>query len=236
MSKIVWTRESIGQNKLILHISQYFTGNTHRFTIHPIFVSLRNSFWCHAKQQLHNVLYRMYYYIEIPDPKQPSTFVYVSPHRHVKVLWDDVLERTFNADYIRVHHDRSLLPPKELLLHGREYEARGKSGDLRFGVYPLKSDDSSRHRPVIVHQIADNILVATVDFAKPFQYTTKTWAGESTCNISLFGFRQKTIHRDRLKFRVHQTHGMHGAFRYRLVPQNRSPFISFAISGNICAY
>ena len=52
---------------------------------------------------------------------------------------------------------------------------------MNFTVHALKSEAEFRRRRAVIHEISHNILVASTQFERPFDYSTSSWVKDNDC-------------------------------------------------------
>ena len=131
-------------------------------------------------------------------------------------------------DYLTIEHNTGLDLKDEFILVGRDL----KNEKVNFTVHSLKSEEAFRRKKVVVHEISENIFVASTQFERPFDYSTSSWVRGNDCNknISKFKVIQKHYGTDFQTVEVAlQNSPEH--FSYFLTSVNRPPYFKFTVPG-----
>ena len=139
----------------ILHL-YCSTGDAYRYTIQPMFHGLRSDVQCHVRRRQLNVLYELFFFIQLPPSKTsaatsgvasgigqlPSSMTQTSPSpeplfqtpKVYRTVRTDVGERSYRtrgkytADYLTVEHDTGLDIDDELIIRRHDAQSTTSGG------------------------------------------------------------------------------------------------------------
>jgi len=136
-----------------------YTGSTHRYTIQPLFPSLSSSrrFRCHLEHRHDPVLYRLFFYAQLPSlatpPTQatppslatrpsivtaPSPVTLPSlPRVTVSIPSGNISFQQhgfYSADFLTIEHNAGLELEEEVILSGREMGDHRAGGGMEYTV------------------------------------------------------------------------------------------------------
>ena len=86
----------------------YLAGDAYRYTIQPMFENIKNEFQCHIKRRRLKILYKLFYYIMLPERKFQTPHIY-------KV-------RGFVIEYMFMSYDVKCVESHIAIIHIRLYE------------------------------------------------------------------------------------------------------------------
>jgi hypothetical protein len=135
-------------------------GDAYRYTIQPVFNNLTDSVKCHVRQRPVDVLYELFYYVEIPGRdfrtaktrhivKSRSPSPGATRHRSRGWVDEEVSYRShgvFKADYLTVEHDAGLKLDDEFVLQRRGPATDGSKLTGTVTSLPAGDDGSRRRR------------------------------------------------------------------------------------------
>ncbi len=206
-------------------------GDAYRYTIQPNFRHF-NEFQCHLKYREPKILYKLSYRIKIPGPYGPSSELETREiHRTVYANdYNYQSQGEFEAGYLSVEHNAGIDIKDEFILVGRN--VHGHEHRKNFSVFSMKPKYEYNQRKVVVHEIANNVFVATTQFDQPFAYSTISWVRDNDCDkdISKFKYQQKHHRSDAQNVGVVIRSGS-SKFVYKLKSKSSPPTIKFHIPG-----
>jgi len=126
------------------------TGDAYRYTIQPMYHALRADAQCHVRRRQLNVLYELFFFLQLPPSKSPtfasgaaydasiqsygstSEPLFQTPkvHRIVQADVDDRVYRnrgTYTADYLTVEHATGLDLEDEMILRRHDGQSTTSS-------------------------------------------------------------------------------------------------------------
>jgi hypothetical protein len=135
-------------------LSDLCAGDAYRYTIQPIFHGLRADVQCHVRRRQLNVLYELFFFLQLPSSKTPASasglssgsspltsslpgeplFQTPKVYRTVRADSSDRRYRTrghYTADYLTVEHDTGLDLDDELILRRHENQSTASAGGER---------------------------------------------------------------------------------------------------------
>jgi hypothetical protein len=208
-------------------------GDAYRYTIQPNFKHF-NEFQCHVKYQEPKILYKISYRIKVPGPYGPESEL-ETQEIHKVVYANDFAYQSgghFSTGFLSVEHNAGIDIKDELVLVGKN--VHGHEHRKNFTVYSLKEQKDYNQRKVVVHEIANNVFVATTQFNQPFAYSTISWVRDNDCDkdISKFKYQQKHHNTDAQNVYL-DIRNADNNFVYKLKSKDNPPTIRFHIPGNM---
>ena len=142
-----------------------------------MFQNIREEFQCHLRRKKPRILYKLFYYIEIDGRLR-------TPRVDITVNSSDLeyqSKGTFLADYITVEHNSGLELKDSFVLVGK---ATGGPQKYKYQLHTLKTEDDfkNNNKKVTIHKISQNTYVASMQFSKPFAYSTSSWTKGNQCD------------------------------------------------------
>ena len=202
------------------------TGDAYRYTIQPVFQNIKQEFQCHIKHRKPKILYKMFYYIMLPERNFETPRVQKTVYAHDLEYQS---HGDFVADYITIEHNTGLQIFDEFIMVGRELES---GSGLNYTVHSMKTDSEFRKKRVTVHEISHNIHIASTQFRSPFDYSTSSWDTNNDCekDASKFKSMQKHYNPDPQNVKV-MMENVGDPFRYFLKSVDNPPYIRFLAPG-----
>ena len=200
-------------------------GDAYRYTIQPVFENIKAEHQCHIKHRHSNVLYELFYFIQIPGMGFQTSKV----HKVVYASDAGYLSHGENqADFLTVEHNTGLELEDQFILKGRQ----GDSERINHTIYSMKSLEEQRSGKVIVHEISPKIFVASTQFEQPFDYSTSTWTRENDCNKNMSKFKMAVDQDEAFSQRVDIIiQNSVEPFHYFLKSIDNPPYIRFNVPG-----
>lgn len=129
-----------------------------------------------------------------------------------------------------IEHSTGLDLKDEFILIGRE----NTNNRFNFTIHSVKTEDKYQKKKITVHGISPNIFVASVQFERPFDYSTSSWTHNNDCNKNVS--RLKTVQRhygmDSKEINaVLENNG--GNFKYVIKSAETAPYLRFFIPGRL---
>lgn len=212
------------------------TGDAYRYTITPMFTNLKKKFNCNLNYKPPEVLYELYFYIEIPSLKFISKKITHTVYNTGRGYHS---KGSYTAGFLRVEHDTGLDIQPEYIMSGRtdlhEIHA-SRSPTVNYTVAALK-DESSKNKRIIVHEFSHDIFIISFQFKRPFAYSTSTWKHESGCkkDTSLFIGKDKHYDPDTqvpVDVISKTSHNTNVPYKYLLKSKKNRPTLKFEIPGD----
>jgi hypothetical protein len=132
-----------------------------------------------------------------------------------------------------VEHIAGMNLNDEFILTGNEYIGYRNMKKMNYTVHTLKKAEEYVQRKVAVHEIANNVFVATTQFNQPFAYSTSSWVRGNDCNKDVSKFRPQQKHYKDDGQNVRATiDTTDDPFQYWLKSVDNPPHIRFMVPGN----
>ena len=209
----------------------YISGDAYRYTIQPNFRHF-SEFQCHLRHKPPKVLYTLFFHIKIPGPYGPESEL-ETPRVYKTVYAQDFGYQSrgeFQADYIAVEHTSGLNLHDEFIFVGQE---RKDTNRMNYTVYALKKPEEFTDKKVVVHEIANNVYVATTQFSSPFAYSTSSWTKGNDCDKDVTKFKyQERNFKDHTGQPVNALiQSIAAPYEYYLKSVDNPPYIRFMVPG-----
>lgn len=157
-------------------------GDSYRYTLQPVFSDVRNLYQCHVRRKAPAVLYELWFYVSIPGSGFETPRIYSS----VKIAKDErrAGRGQHRHEFITVEYGTGVELEEDLVLVGRQQEP----GTWSHVVHPLGQSVFSVPQAGILHKLAKNVFIASVNFDEPFAFSSSTWVIGDNCekNVSKF--------------------------------------------------
>ncbi len=176
----------------------------------------------------------MFYHIKVPGPTGPKSEletprVYKTVYAHDP---DYQSRGQFQADYINVEHIAGLNVKDQFIMTGHEYLGYRDRKMMNYTVFSVKKPKEYNSKKVQVHEIANNVFVATTQFIEPFAYSTTSWVRGNDCNKDITKFRAQQKHYKDDGQNVRATiDGTNEPYKYYLKSVDNPPHIRFVVPG-----
>jgi len=156
------------------------TGNAYRLTMQPVTTSIKRKFRCHIRHSSPNVLYRLFYYVQVPASPATSTvrrprFQTTKLHRTVASRPGDLeysQRGRYDVDFLTAEHDTGLELFDDFVLTAVRAAAAGDDDAERWNysvrASTVRTPAASETAPV--HAVSENVFVAAVQPQRPFSY------------------------------------------------------------------
>jgi len=207
----------------------------YRFTLEPVFESLKDKFMCHIQYKLPKKLYKVDYYIHIPRINYTSktrTRVVSPPDKDYHRLG------YVTADYLSFFHDTTSTIEDELVVIGRDFDTGDNPQEFKFHLLKKPNDFTKRGkfqvRPYRAGQPYRNSLYSTyVQFERPFLFSTSTWhvGGCLAKNFSQIYAPQPVYSADDISVSEPTIVNNNQQFEYQLTDPGIVPFVRFNLNG-----
>ena len=156
--------------------AQYLlTGDALRYTIQPVFESIKNAFYCHVRYKAPKVLYKFFYYVEIPE------YQYVSPHKEVIVENKGSKfhsQHNFSVDFIRISHSTMVPIADEYMLVGQQPDGMPRPS---FWLHEFKNESEFEQKPIQIYKFSSSVSVLSAQVSSPFKVSTSNWQDGKEC-------------------------------------------------------
>jgi len=113
---------------------------------------------------------------------------------------------------------------------------------VNFSVHALKSEAEFRRRRAVIHEISHNILVASTQFERPFDYSTSSWVKDNDCrgkNVSKLRAVQRHYADSEpgqpVSVDISRVKGA-DQFSYFMKSVSNPPYIRFTVPGTVPQY
>jgi len=225
------TAGPIAPDHLLSRLLELLSGDAYRYTIQPVFQNVKQQYQCQLRLRPQKVLYRLFYFLKLPGTTFQTPPVTMSVFASETNL-SFQSHGTFKADYITVEHNTGFNLHKEFIIVGQE--ARG-GGIANYTVNALKKDSDFKQKPVVVHEISHNILIASTQFRRPFDYSTMSWVRDNDCDkdVSRFAHVQKHYRSDSAQLVEVDLQKTPGSFKYFLKSVESPPYLHFTAPGTV---
>lgn len=191
-----------------------------------MFANIKNEFRCHLRQKSPDFLYQLWFDIIIP-----GTDIH-SPRYHATIHAREAdahgLSRS-QAEFLSLEHGPGIEVGEELILHGQN-----SNGQWNHFVYSAQSKPDAGTKRIVPHMISSNIFVVSVQFARPFSYSTSSWIKENNCDKDVRSFRPvqrrpESVQAQPVKVTTFSSGKDH--YEYKIKSAERQPQIKFVIPG-----
>ena len=215
-------------------IVELLSGDAYRYTIQPDFRDMKQRFQCLIRLQPRKLLYRLFYSLKLPGTSFETLPVTVSVHASTTNLTFQS-QGTFLADYITVEHNTGFHLHNEFVIIGRESTFAGATN---YTINPLKTDGDFKEKPITLRKISHNVLIASTQFRRPFDYSTMNWVRDNDCDkdMSRFVHVQKHYKPEAAQSVDVILHKTAGSFKYFLKSVDSPPYLRFTAPGVYSTY
>ena len=214
-------------------IAELLSGDAYRYTIQPDFRDMKQRFQCLIRLQPRKLLYRLFYSLKLPGTSFETRPVTVSiPASATNLTFQS--RGTFLADYITVEHNTGFDLHDEFIIVGRE----STTGTTNYTINPLKMDGDFKRKPITLRKISLNVLIASTQFRRPFDYSTMNWVRDNDCDkdMSRFVHVQKHYKAEEAQSVDVSLHKTTGSFKYFLKSVDSPPYLRFTAPGISTCY
>lgn len=212
-------------------------GDIYRYGIEPVFDTLEKKYMCHLKYKQPSHLYKVSYTVRLPGIQHTFKTRYFSP---------EVTDKDFHQkgrssrDFLYAQHDTHAKIHDEVILTGTNFKNDTPS---RFYMQPLKAPEqfntrkNFRVRPHRSETWQSNVYSTTVQFERPFLYSTITW-NRGGCNAKNFSqiYPQQPLHIAEKTMIDPTINHVDGKFEYQATPLKKFAHIRIGIKGIFYCY
>ena len=163
------------------------SGNAYRFTMQPEVASIKRQFRCHIRHVSPTVLYRLFYYVQVPATSTATTssgvtsalrrprFQTTKIHRTVASRPGDVeysQRGRYDVDFLTADHNTGLRVLDDFILTAvRASAVDDKDADRwNYSVRPSTVRTAPASQTASFHTVSENVFVAAVQPQTPFVY------------------------------------------------------------------
>lgn len=212
----------------------FILGDAYRFTLQPVFVSLKNEFRCHVRRKEPDFLYQLWFDIIIPGTDIHSPRFKATIYAGDSSVSDGDAQR-YQTEFLSVEHSFGIEPEDELILFGQS-----ANGHWNHSVYSARTKSDVGFKRIVPHtMMSGNAFVVSVQFARPFSYSTSTWVRENGCHKDVQVFRpvlrpqrsEVSVYAQPVKLITFYNDKEH--YEYRIKSVQKQPQIKLVIPGSV---
>ena len=147
----------------------------------PVTASIKHQFRCHIRHAAPSVLYRLFYYVQVPAASSTSSghrprFQTTKLHRTVASRPDDLAYSQrghYHVDFLTAVHDTGLQLLGDFVLTGVRAAPGNDDDDVERWNYSVRA--STVRTPAAsgtapVHTVSKNVFITAVQPQRPFSY------------------------------------------------------------------
>ena len=154
------------------------TGDAYRFTMQPVTTSIKRRFRCHVRHSSPAVLYRLFYYVQVPSSREWTTTSSVryrtaQIHRTVASRAGDLRysqRGRYDVDFLTAEHNTGLELRDDFVLTAVRVSGSDDRERWNYSVRASTVGTPAASQTSSVHAVSENIFVATVQPQRPFAY------------------------------------------------------------------
>ena len=140
----------------------------------PVTSSIKLQFNCHIRHVSPTVLYRLFYYVQVPTSVRRPQFQTTKIHRTVASRPGDLKysqRGRYDVDFLTAEHDTGLDLLDDFVLTGvRAAAVDDEVERWNYSVRPSTVRTPAASQAAPVHAVSENVFVTAVQSQQPFSY------------------------------------------------------------------